>query len=288
MKKVFYLVLTVVAAIALYFSIRTSSEPVEAFVLQRGVFMETLSAEGVVRAKNKITVYAPGTGNMDIKEIKLKAGDPVVKGQIVTTIDWDSSLKIKSPIDGIISKVFRSSAGPVNRGEPLFEVSSISDLEVVAEVLTPDAIRLSIKGEAIIQNWGGVGDQMAEISQISRAGEVKSSALGVEEERTEVKLNLKKTPDEIKNHLGDNYHVDVLFVISKADHVLALPLGALFKSSDKWAVYMVQDGRARLRTVAISKKNDRQALVTDGLTEGDQVILFPGDKIREGTRVRVH
>lgn len=189
-------------------------------------------------------------------------------------------------MDGVISKIFRDSAGPIIRGEPLFEISNLSELEVVADVLTPEVVRLRIDGDAWVQNWGGSEDLRAKIVQISRAGTVKISALGVEEERTEVKLAFIKVPQELKNKFGDNYHVDVLFVVSRESSVLGVPLGALFKDRDQWAVYVLRNGRAKLKEVKISKRNDRLGMVTEGLNDGDQVILFPGDKIHEGTRVK--
>lgn len=283
MKKFFYSTIAVLIVIAVYFVIKPNPVKVDSVVIQQGTFNETLTSEGKIRSRNKHIVYALASGNLE--KITLKVGDSVQKGQVVTTLIWDRHVPVKSPIEGVISKIFRESEGPIQRGEPIFEVSSVSELEVVAELLTPDAVRLNQNGEAQILNWGGEGHLTAEIFQISRAGAVKISALGVEEERTEVKLIFKKIPPELKNKFGDNYHVDVIFLISQEADVLSVPLGALFKSGDKWAVYVIQNGKAMIREIAISKKNDKQALVKSGLKEGEMVILFPGDKIRENTRV---
>lgn len=284
MKKMFYSLLILVLAVATYVLMRPKEIPVEVYIMERGPFEETFSSDGKVRTRNKQIVYAFANGTID--NLNIKIGDVVQKGKLVATLEWDRNEPIKVPIDGVISKVFRDSAGPVTRGEPLFEVSSLSDLEVIADVLTPDAIRLNINGEAWVQNWGGAENLEAKIIQISRAGTVKISALGVEEERSEVKLAFMKVPQELKNKFGDNYHVDVLFVVSREANALGVPLGALFKNRDQWAVYVLQDGRVKLKEIKITKRNDRFAMVTEGLSEGDQVILFPGDKIHEGVRVK--
>lgn len=284
MKKIFYTLLALVFVIALYVWIRPKEVPVEVYEMKSGSFVETFSSDGRVRAHDKKIVYAFANGSID--DLKIKTGDLVVKNQLVGVLDWNQTHLIKAPIDGVVSKVFRDAAGPVNRGEPLFEVSSLSDLEVVSDVLTPDVARLKVGGEAWIQNWGGADDIESKIIQISRSGVVKLSALGVEEERTEVKLAFKKVPQQLKDKFGDNYHVDVLFVVSRETNVLSVPLGALFKSGNQWAVYVLQNGRAQLREVQITKKNDRFAVVAAGLSEGDLVILFPGDKIQEGSRVK--
>lgn len=284
MRKLVYGLLVVIAGAALYMVLKPQPVQVQVAVLRRGDFVESFRLEGKVRSRNKITVFASATG--DIQGLKVKLGDLVKKGQVVTWLDWDWLMPVKSPIDGVISKVFRDSAGPVTRGAAIFEVSQLTDLEVVAELLTPDAMRLSPRGEVHVLNWGGEGVLAAHISKISRAGEVKISALGVEEEKTEVRLSFERIPPELKDKLGDNYHVDVEFIISKEREALAVPLGALFKAGDDWVVYVMEDGRARSRKIQISKRNDREALVTAGLRESESVILFPGDDVREGVQVR--
>lgn len=284
MKKIFYGILVIVIIASIYILMRPKTISVEIYEVRLGNFEETFSADGKIRASIRQTVYAYATGS--IGNLDIRVGDIVSKGQSVGTLEWDMFQPVKVPMDGVISKVYRDSAGPILRGEPLFEVSSLSKIEVVADVLTPDAIRLKMNGEAWVQNWGGVEDLEARIVQISRAGAVKMSALGVEEERADVKLEFVRVPKEFKSKLGDNYHVDVLFVVSRETNVLSVPLGALFKNGETWAVYVVRQGKARLQEVNISKRNNRFAMVTQGVTAGDQVILFPGDKIFEGATVR--
>lgn len=285
MKKIFYILGSLALLVSIYFVVKPVPENVEVMVLKKGLFVETLTAEGKVRSLDRHTVYAFADGS--VAAIEMKVGDPVTKGQVLTQLDWDKSQPVKSPIDGVITKIYRDSAGPVLRGAPLFEVSSIKDLEVVAELLTPDAVRLSEGGLAQIQNWGGEGALEAKISRISKAGVTKTSALGVEEERAEVRLSLAKLPAELQARLGDNYHVDIIFRVSQDLDVVTLPLGALYKNGDRWAVFVVQNDRAKMNEVSVSKRNDRSAIVTAGLQEGDVVILFPGDKIREGSLVKI-
>jgi HlyD family secretion protein len=284
MRKYFYAIGVIVFLGALFIVLKPKAVVVSTATLKIGPFEETLSEVGKVRSKDRKTVYAFASGTLS--DFQGKVGDRVRQGQTLTTLDWDNKVPVKSPIDGVLTQIHRNSAGPVNRGEPIFEVSSLTDLEIVAEVLTPEAVRLSEKAEARVLNWGGEGEFKARISRISRAGAVKVSALGVEEERTEVRLEFEEAPSTLIEKFGDNYHVDLLFLISREEGVLTAPLGALFKKGDQWAVYKVEEGRARLQEIAISKRNDREALVTQGLSPGVEVILFPGDRIRDGIRVK--
>ena len=284
MKKVFYAVAGLAVIISAYLVFRPTPLEVEVSRIKRGDFAETLTVEGKVRSRLRQIVYAFASGTLE--STSYKVGDAVKKDDKIMKLEWDKAMAVKSPMDGVITKIFRDSAGPINRGEPLFEVSSLSQLEVVAELLTPEAVRLSPKGKALIKNWGGTGELGSEISQISKAGAVKLSALGVEEERTEVKLELQSIPEDLKKKLGDNYHVDVEFTVSQKKDVLSVPLSALFKNNENWAVFLKDADRAKLREIKIGEKNNNEAVVLDGLNEGDTVILFPGDKIREGTRVK--
>lgn len=190
----------------------------------------------------------------------------------------------------MVSKIYRESAGPIVRGEPIFEVSNLDSLELVADHLTTDAVRLAPKTKVRVLNWGGanhVSDPLiGEVSKISKAGAVKASALGVEEERTEVAVNVAQLPAEVKSKWGDNYHVDLEFVISEERGALIVPLGALYKLGQDWAVFVVENGKARQRIIQISKKNDRSAVVLKGLNEGEKVILFPSDQITDGSKVK--
>lgn len=283
MKKVFYAILAVVlgAAAVLYFQPRPVE--VEFSTVSRGLFEETFTVEGRIRARTKQTLYAFASGN--IEEVRVKLGDRVVKNQVITRVHWDYDRWVESPFDGVVSKLYRESAGPVVRGEPIVEITALFDLEIVVDVLTNDALRLHPGGKARLINWGIDRVINAEIIAVSRAASVKISALGVEEERTEVRLRFLNVPASLLARLGDFYHVDVMFEVSREERVLKIPLGALFRDGESWAVYVLKGDRVHRRHVLVSKKNDEEAMVQEGLLEGELVVLFPGDQIREGLQV---
>lgn len=283
MKKTIYLIFVVILAVSIFIWLRPIPEEVETTLIQQQNFQETITIEGQIRAKDKKMIYAFATG--DLESMTMKVGDSVKKGQILGKINWDKVSSIISPVDGAVSKILRESGGPIQRGEPILEISQISDLEVVVEAPTTEVVRLQEGGDVRILNWGGDGELKGQISQISRVGTVKISALGVEEEKTDVKIQFVEIPDKLKNRLGDIFHVDVVFIISEDTNALTIPLGALFKNEDQWAVYIVENKKAKLQPIKISKKNDKAAVVTSGLKAGDRVILFPGDKIQQGVLV---
>jgi HlyD family secretion protein len=60
----------------------------------------------------------------------------------------------------------------------------------------------------------------------------------------------------------------------------------LFRRGDQWAAFVLADGRAQLRLVNVGRSSGAETQVLDGLKDGDQVILYPGNRVHDGQRVR--
>ncbi|MGZ3774539.1 MAG: efflux RND transporter periplasmic adaptor subunit [Pseudobdellovibrionaceae bacterium] len=286
LQRIVYGIIALGVLVSSWFLFRKKPIVVDSAVVTKGVFNETFLIDGKLRAKNKTTVVAFTNG--DIDEIDLRAGDEIKKGQIITVLHWDYTKKITSPITGVIAKIYRETAGPVNRGEPLVDIIDPHNLEIVAEPLTSDALRISKDTPVQVIDLGNSSaNYSAKVTEVSKVGFVKISALGVEEERTEVRMEFVNIPQELSQRLGDNFHVELSMLVSRDENVLKIPLGALFKDNENWAVYIISDGKAQLRHVEIAKRNDREASVTRGLHQDDRVILFPGDVIIEGSKVKI-
>ena len=157
------------------------------------------------------------------------------------------------------------------------------DLEVEVDVLSSDGVKIRPGTRAWLEQWGGDEPLAGRVRLVEPSAFMKVSALGVEEQRVNVILDFP--PGEQPPALADAFRVEARIVIWEQDQVLQVPTGALFRRGDQWAVFVVQDGVARMQTVQIGQRNSLQAQVLDGLQEGDQVILHPSDKVRDGVRV---
>lgn len=191
---------------------------------------------------------------------------------------------IFSPVDGVVLRRLRESEAAVPAGETLLEVGDPRDLEVVADYLSSDAVRMRAGQPALIERWGGEGALGGQVLRVEPSGFTKISALGVEEQRVNVVVELTG-PYAARAGLGDGYRVETRVVIWEEDEQRKVPTGALFRRGDQWAVFMVEDGVARERAVVIGERNQREAQVLDGLEIGDPVVLYPGDNIADGVRV---
>jgi HlyD family secretion protein len=191
---------------------------------------------------------------------------------------------VMSPVDGRILRILHESAGVVSAGEPLIEVGNPEDLEVVVDLLSTDAVRVRAGDPVLIEDWGGDGVLPGRVQRVEPTGFTKVSALGIEEQRVTTIIDFTGPPETWKR-LGHGYRVEVRIVIWEDDKVLRVPVGALFRDGNDWAVFTAANGQAQKRIVRIGHRNAVDAEVLDGLKEGDRVIMHPSDQIAQGTQI---
>lgn len=196
----------------------------------------------------------------------------------------DCCVQITAPADGVVLSIDRISERPVTAGETLLSIGDPADLEIVADPLSRDAVRIPPDARAIVDRWGGATQLEARLRQIEPSARTEVSALGIEEQRVEAIFDITDPADR-RPGLGNGYAVRLAIIVWEAEEALQVPLGALFRVGDAWACFVAQGGVARQVTVKIGERNDRMAQVLDGLTEGDQVIVHPGDTVADGVRI---
>jgi HlyD family secretion protein len=195
------------------------------------------------------------------------------------------TVALRSPVEGRVLKVHQESAGVVAAGQPLLEVGDPGDLEVEAEVLSKDAVRLEPGGKVLFERWGGETVLEGLVHTVEPTGFTKISALGVEEQRVRVIVNIVSPPDDWRR-LGDGYRVEAKFVVWERPDALTVPTSALFRRDSGYGVFVVEDGRARVRPVVTGQGSGLLTEVVEGLAEGETIVVHPGEAIDDGVRVR--
>jgi HlyD family secretion protein len=196
--------------------------------------------------------------------------------------DWH--FEIHSPITGRVLRVIQESETVVVPGERLLEVGDPTDLEIEIDVLSSDAVRVTPGDRVLLEQWGGELPLVGVVRTVEPSAFTKVSALGVEEQRVNVIVDLVDPPAH-RPTLGDGFRVEARIVVWEDDDVLKVPAGALFRHDRDWAVFVVENGRAVLRTVQIGRRNGLEAQVLDGLEEDELVVAHPGDRIFDGVAV---
>jgi len=239
----------------------------------------TLSTQDLESARMRELAAARDLANAEgilrLAEAELEANSDAVPGQPTVIIAQNS---------GRILSVLQESTRPVSQGTPLLTIGDPSDLEVVVEMLSRDGAALPPQARVEIEQWGGPRPLEGRVRLVEPAAFTKISALGVEEQRVNVVVDIV-TPLAERRSLGDNYRVENRVLLWEKERVLKIPSSGLFRHGNDWGAYVIRDGRAELVSVRAGHNGGREMEILSGLAEGEQVILYPGDRIHPGQRV---
>lgn len=217
-------------------------------------------------------------------------------------------VEVRSPIVGRVLRVLQEQEGVVQAGTPLIELADPSALEVVVDVLTTDAVQIRPGDPVMLHQWGGNEPLRGRVRLVEPSAFTKISALGVEEQRVNVIIELGELRQPIADEalagnsasegseplesplraLGDGYRVEVSIVVWEGEDVVLLPVSALFRSGEQWAVWIVDEGFARLAPIEVGRREGLVVEVLDGVTVGDTVIVHPSDAVKDGVEVEIH
>ncbi|TXL73123.1 HlyD family efflux transporter periplasmic adaptor subunit [Vineibacter terrae] len=192
-------------------------------------------------------------------------------------------IQIRAPVTGRVLRIIQESEASVPAGAPLIEIGDPVDLEIAAELLSTEAVLIPAGASVRIDGWGGPALR-GRVARVDPAGFTKVSALGIEEQRVRTVIDFVD-PSDAWARLGHEYRVLVHVTIWSADNALSVPVSALFRKEESWAVFAVVEGRARTTFVQVGRRNNRMAEILAGLSAGENVVLHPSDRIREGVRV---
>ncbi|KAA2284619.1 efflux RND transporter periplasmic adaptor subunit [Arenimonas fontis] len=193
----------------------------------------------------------------------------------------NGGLELRAPVAGVLLKRWQESEGPVAAGTPLLELADLADLEVVGDFLSQDAVGIRPGAGATVENWGGE-PLPGRVERVEPLGELKVSALGVEEQRVRVRIAL----DEVPEGLGHGYQVDARVTVLALEEVPRIPLEALVRDADGWRAWQLREGRAWPVPVEVGPSDGSWRQVISGLSADDLVVRFPPGDLEPGQRVR--
>ncbi len=191
-------------------------------------------------------------------------------------------IELRAPVPGRVLRVIEKSEHVVAAGAPIVTLGDPKQLEIVADVLSTDAVKIKPRMPVLLERWGGDHPIRARVRLVEPQGFTKVSALGVEEKRVNVISDFVDPPGP----LGDGYRVETRTVIWSAENVLKVPQSALFRHEQGWSLFMIESGRAKRRDVEVGERNESEAQILRGLTNGEEVIVHPSNQVSDGVRVR--
>ncbi|MBI3043807.1 MAG: efflux RND transporter periplasmic adaptor subunit [Betaproteobacteria bacterium] len=199
--------------------------------------------------------------------------------------DAGANWEVTSPVKGSVLKVIQESEGAVALGAALLELADARSVEAVVDVLSQESVAIRPGMPARIELGRGVAPLAARVRLVEPAGFTKISALGVEEQRVNVVLDFAEPLDKVQT-LGDGFRVDATIVTHRVADAIKVPVGALFRDGEGWAVFVADGGRAVKRAVTATQRNGAEAMVEAGLKPGEHVVIYPPDSLRDGSRIR--
>lgn len=256
-------------------------------LIKTSVISEKAQEQAELEVDSKKALLAIANATLELRRQELNSARAKLIGPESTGMlsdIGDCCIEVRAPVSGQVLKVIAESEQVVASGALLAEIGNPRDLEIIVELLSSAAVKLRPGAVASVENWGGEKNLSARITTIEPTGFTKVSALGVEEQRVNVILKLTDPPDAWQA-LGHEFRVFVKIAQWRGDDVLRVPLSALFRSGNEWAVYRLENGRARLTKVRIDHRNADMAEIVSGLIKGNEVILYPSDRVEHDVRV---
>lgn len=225
-----------------------------------------------------------GQSDFDAARAREKSAEAEVRAAIadLNALESGHPAELRAPVDAEVLRVDEKSERVVSAGTPVMLLADPSRYEVVVDVLSTDAVKISPGMRVSVEDWGGDTPIEAKVRIVEPAAFTKTSALGVEEQRVRVIADLAGSP----GRLNDGYRVRGRIVIWERADALTVPIGALFRCAQQWCVFAVERGRAMQRTVSVGQRNAEAAEVQSGLHEGGLVVTYPPSTLADGDRIR--
>ncbi len=197
------------------------------------------------------------------------------------------AVAVRSPEGGSVMAIINESEGVIAEGTPLVTIGDPGRIEVVVDLLSRQAVRVTPGDRVEITQWGGPQPLIGVVDRIEPFGRLKISALGIEEQRVNVIIHFAEQSRQAAARLGHGYQVNATIILWRSESALRLPIGALFRGPDGgWMVFLDEDGRAREHAVQLGQINDEYAEVTAGLADGDTVVVNPANTLQDGHRIK--
>lgn len=236
-------------------------------------------------AKRAATQQASAEFSVKVAEHEIRAAESAL--QAFQSAGREERISIPAPVDGRLLKIQQKSEGTVQAGTPILEIGDPRSLELRIDLLSTDAVAL-IKGTPVrIKRWGSENILEGLVKVIEPSGYTRISALGVEEQRVPVIVEIT-SPYEEWRVLGDGFRVVAEFITWQGEEVLQVPSSSLFRTGDaEWALFIVEGGESKLRRVEIGRQSGLYTQIVSGLEVGEQIITHPDERIEEGVAVRV-
>jgi HlyD family secretion protein len=252
--------------------------------IQVTVFEQRKFAADIAKQRLQIAKSQLDLRQHELEIAQAKLAEPLQNAKAAS--EQKCCIDLTSPADGVVLTVKTENEQVVPAGTPLVEIGNPLESEIAVDLLSSDAVNIKLGALASIVGWGGRVPLKARVTKIEPSAFTKISALGIEEQRVKTVLEIINPAGDY-NGLGHQFRVLARIMTWQSDHVLQIPVSALFRSNGNWAVFKIENGTAKLAEVVPGHMTADHAEILEGLLEGEQLIVHPSDEIENGSKVAI-
>lgn len=184
--------------------------------------------------------------------------------------------QLAAPADGIVLRRDGEAGQFVPAGQAVFALACCAPLRVTAEVDEEDIARVVI-GQTVMMRSDALPHRLYEgrVAEITPKGDPVSRSY-------RVRVRLIDPPAIEAGPMRSGMTMDANLIISRREGALLLPNRAL--QGDR--VWLLTQGRLKRRSVVRGAVGADRTEIVSGITDGETVVLFPSDALRDGQRAR--
>ncbi len=239
-----------------------------------------LQKSNLAMAQARLDMLRSGAGQSQRQALEAEVAQ--AEAQLKLAESQLSKANITAPLDGIVLRKSVEPGAYVQPGIVLFKVGLPTELEVQADILETEVVRVTV-GQKVQVLGDVLGNKVVSgrVTEVSPEAVVKLSSLGVEQRRVPVKVALDRN-----SALRPGFNVDVRIITGEKSKTLSVPEEAVFSEQGKDFVFVVKSGKLTKRQVTTGLTNKEFVEVTAGLKAGEEVVKEPDSKLDEGTKVQ--
>lgn len=254
-------------------------------LFDEGIGSQQMLDNAGLAAKRAATQQSSAEFSVKVAEHEVRAAESAL--QAFQSARGQERISITAPVNGRLLKIHQKSEGTVQAGTPLLDIGDPKSLELKVDLLSTDAVKLVKGTEVRIKRWGSDSTLSGIVKVIEPSGYTRISALGVEEQRVPVIVEIV-SPYEDWRVLGDGFRIVAEFIVWEGEEILQVPSSSLFRTGDaEWALFLVEGGEAKLNRVDIGQQSGLYTQVVNGLEAGQRVITHPDERIEDGVAVDI-
>ncbi len=246
--------------------------------VEQGSITEVIVANGIIEPSETQEIAGQGV----VTELTVSVGDEVEEGDtLVTYVDGTT---FTANFDGTVTEVNVAEEEPdmnAQQGQASIVVSNLNDLQVGLQLSRSDASVIEVDQEVELT----YADNLYEgtVTSIDPVATQEQTQLG-----SSTSLGATITFDSETDGLIAGFEIDADIIVDSVEEALVIPIEALnYDSDNNPYVYTVSNNEVSQVMIETGIQSDARIEVTDGLSEGDLIVLSPGEELEDGVEVEL-